>query len=417
MSTHSSQRPPTQLPPPPVHHRGVLLRYTAAATLGRVADGGAATALVLFALDRTGGAAAGGVLAAATTLPHLVAAPAVGLLSDRVRSVRLLYVSTFLIFAVGLLGVLAGLGRTPFVVPVVCALVAGSAGPLLSGGMTSLLGELVPAEMLPRAFAIDSGTYSAAGIAGPAMVAAVAGLVSPGAGLASAAAVAFLAAVALCFVPVTDRRTSPSGRVTPRQFLAGGVALWRSLPLRASTVATTVSFVGVAGVLPVAVAVFAVQLGHPASAGGALLSAFAVGALVGSLVVSARPPNLPGAGRTIMLSVLATGILLVGAALSPSFAVALVLFVMAGVADAPMLTATFLVRNDSAPVALRTQVFTTAAGLKIGSSALGSLAAGVTASTLGGSGLLLAAAAVQGMAVALGFATGRRPRSSDCPIV
>jgi predicted MFS family arabinose efflux permease len=60
-------------------------------------------------------------------------------------------------------------------------------------------------------------------------------------------------------------------------------------PLRASTLATTLSFVGTAGVLPLAVALVARGLGQPVSAGGALLSAFAFGALAGSLVLSARP--------------------------------------------------------------------------------------------------------------------------------
>ena len=393
---------------------GVLARYTVAATLARIADGGSPAALVLLALDRTGSAAAGGLLAAAATLPHLVAAPAVGLLSDRVRSVRRLYVASFVLFGLGLVGVEVLLGRTPVAVPLVCAVLAGPVGPLLSGGMTSLLGGLLPAPALPRAFAVDSGTYSAAGIVGPALVAVIAGVVSAGAALLAIAGIAVAAAVVFCVLPV-PKRTPESREVSPRQLVDGAVALWRAPLLRGSTIATTVSFVGTAGVLPVAVALFAGELGQPASAGGVFLSTFAVGAMVASLVLSVRPLRRDRTVRTVYLSVLATGLLLAVAAASPSYAVALAVFAVAGLVDTPMLTATFMIRNEWAPESTRTQVFTTAAGLKIGSSAVGSIAAGLTATSLGGAGLLLFAAAVQVVAAAAGRLGAGPSRSRAAP--
>ncbi|WP_157180772.1 hypothetical protein [Actinopolymorpha alba] len=66
--------PPPAPTRPEQSSRGVLVRYATAATLARIADGSAATALILLALERTDSAAIGGLLAAATTLPHLVAA-------------------------------------------------------------------------------------------------------------------------------------------------------------------------------------------------------------------------------------------------------------------------------------------------------------------------------------------------------
>ena len=403
--------PPTEpTEPAPPAARGVLARYAVAATLARVADGAAATALILLALERTGSAATGGLLAAATTLPHLAAAPVIGLLSDRVRSVRRFYVSAMVVFALALVGVTVSLGSLPLVVPLLGALVAGTVGPLLSGGMTSLLGGLVPAGALPRAFAIDSGTYSVAGIAGPGLVAAVAAVVGPDVALDLVAAFAGAAALAFCTIPAARRLGSgpASGPAHgpdsgPRQLVRGALVLWRVPALRASTLATTLSFVGTAGVLPLAVALFAQDLGQPTSAGGGLLSAFAFGALAGSLVLSARPLANRWATRTVYLSVLVTGLLLAAAAFSPSYALTVVLFAAAGVADTPMLTATFLIRNEHAPPGLRTQVFTTAAGLKIGSSAFGSAVAGAAAVPLGGTGLLLGAAAVQLVALGTGL--------------
>ena len=240
------------------------------------------------------------------------------------------------------------------------------------------------------------------------MVAVVAGVASPAAGLLVVAVAAGVAAAVFGLLPVAER-AAPSKPVERSSLLEGAVALWRAVPLRGSTVATTVSFVGAAGVLPVAVALFAGQLGHPPSAGAVFLSVFAVGALVASVALSARPLRRAHARRTVYLSVLATGVLLAAAAASPSYAVALVLFAAAGIADTPMLTATFMIRNEYTPAAVRTQVFTTAAGLKIGSSAVGSAIAGVLAAPVGGAGLLLVAAGVQVLALGVGLLSERLP--------
>jgi len=392
----------------------VLVRYTSAATLARIADGATSTALILLALDRTKSAAVGGVLTAATMLPHIVAAPAAGLLSDRVRSVRLLYVVALLTFGAGLAGTAFTLGSTHLAVPLACALISGIVGPLLTGGMTSLLGELLPAPALPCAFAVDSATYNVSGIVAPAMVALVAGVASPFLALLALVASSVIAALTTLAVPLRRREAAQRANVRRGALIGGALALWRVVPLRGTAIATTVSIAGTGGALPIAVVLFAERLGQPASAGGGLLSAFAVGALTGSLALSAKPLREAHAGRAVYLSVLATGLVLAAAAASPSYVVALVVFVLAGLVEAPMLTATFLIRNTYAPPEVRSQVFTTAAGLKIGSAALGAALAGVAAAPLGGTGLLLVAGGVQVLALAVGLlseriATGRGP--------
>jgi hypothetical protein len=62
-----------------------LGRHVAVAVLVRLADAGARVAFVLLALARTSSPAFGGELVAAVMVPHVVAAPAVGGLADRVR--------------------------------------------------------------------------------------------------------------------------------------------------------------------------------------------------------------------------------------------------------------------------------------------------------------------------------------------
>ena len=112
---------------------GVLSRYFAAAVLVRLADEGARVALVLLALDRLGSAGAGGVLVAALLIPHVVAAPGVGLLADRIGQPRWVIAGAAAGFAASLAGVAACLGRLPMWISVVVLLLGGCCGPALTG--------------------------------------------------------------------------------------------------------------------------------------------------------------------------------------------------------------------------------------------------------------------------------------------
>ena len=77
----------TMASPDPVDAAGWMPRYLSA-VLARIADEGARVSLVLLALDRIGSAAIGGTMAAALLIPHVVAAPLIGVLVDRARQPR-----------------------------------------------------------------------------------------------------------------------------------------------------------------------------------------------------------------------------------------------------------------------------------------------------------------------------------------
>ena len=64
-------------------------------------------------------------------------------------------------------------------------------------------------------------------------------------------------------------------------------------------------------------------------------------------------------------------------------------------ADGPALAAQFAVRQQVVPPSLYGQVFTTAAGLKVGSFAMGAALAGPVATGLGSAEAMLVAAAAQ----------------------
>ena len=151
----------------------VLARYTVAASLARLADEGARVALLLQVLDVRRGAAFGGLLVAALMVPHVVVAPLAGGLADGVRRRRVLYAGAFVAYGVSLLGAALLVAPAP-VAAFGLVVVAGCCAPLLTAGLTSVLGELAP-DRLPRAFGLDATSYSVAGIAGPGLAAVVAG--------------------------------------------------------------------------------------------------------------------------------------------------------------------------------------------------------------------------------------------------
>jgi hypothetical protein len=93
----------------------------------------------------------------------------------------------------------------------------------------------------------------------------------------------------------------------------------------------------------------------------------------------------------------------IGAA--PTLDVALIASFAAGLVDGPLLAATLNLRQRHAPGWLRTQVFTTAASLKIGAFAIGSALAGLMAGWVGARGMMWTIAAGQLVAVAAAMAT------------
>ena len=200
-----------------------LRRYLAGAVLTRMADEGARVALVLLALDRTGSAGAGGALVAALLVPHVVAAPAVGLLTDRARSPRLVLAAAAVGFATALAAVAFSLGRVPLALVLVVLLAGGTCGPALTGGLTSQLAALVPERSLPRAFGLDSLSYNVSGIAGPAVAGLCATLV--GTGVATVALAMSAARAAACW----RRCRSHAGASAPRGHRCGRArSCWRA---------------------------------------------------------------------------------------------------------------------------------------------------------------------------------------------
>ncbi|AEW92392.1 hypothetical protein SCATT_00210 [Streptantibioticus cattleyicolor NRRL 8057 = DSM 46488] len=351
-----------------------MRRCLATAFLARLAEEGMAVAVVLLALRRTGSAADGAFVLTAWMAPHALAAPVAGALAARVRRPRLFRVGALGGFAVaiGALGLLVG--RAPTGVTVAVAVAGGACGPVVSGGLSSVVASLAPpGPRRARACAWDAAVYDAASVTGPALVGVVAGVVSPAAAVLLLAGAATGAAAGAVTVPRPAGGEAADGTAARPGVWAGLVAVWRVRELRAVTVGTSLACLATGGLTTVA-ALLAAERGHP-GAGGVPVTAFAVGGLAGSLVMARLPSAWP-ARRVALLGLLGTGVCLGGVALVPSFTGDVLLFAAAGAWDGPLLGATLRIRADHAPPGTRTQVFTVGAGLKISAAACGAALTG-----------------------------------------
>ncbi|HEU4899136.1 MAG TPA: MFS transporter, partial [Actinomycetota bacterium] len=109
------------------------------------------------------------------------------------------------------------------------------------------------------------------------------------------------------------------------------------------------------------------------------------------------------------------GLVMLAWPLARSFPAALALVALAGLAEGPAFAATFATRQRWSPSTLRGQIFTTAASLKFGAFAVGSAIAGPVLSRADVAGTLVLVAAIQLLAVVLGFASGARGSSQGPP--
>jgi hypothetical protein len=409
-----------------------VIHYTASAVLVRLADEGARLALVLLALDRVNSARVGGALVAALLVPQVLAAPGVGLITDRTGAPRLVLGGAALGFAVALVVTALGAGRLPLALTLAVLVAGGCCGVALTGGLTSQLSYVVGLEFLPRAFGIDALTYNVSGIVGPALVAVISGFASPGAALAALGAIAAAGGVMISCLPLTGRRLPKNGDKPPlgKKPLpdSGGQppnkadalhVLLRDRVLGLVTAATTFGHAGL-GARPVVVVVLARRADVPA-AGGWLLATFAVGALLGSICWIVRPAGGRQSPLIVMAALVLTGMPLALAAAAPSLGWTVALFGLAGFFTGPLAGALFTTRQERSSDGARAQVFTLGAGLKITAAAVGVTVAGAVAQAPTATQLLISAAcpilagAVGGLLLRVGHTGAHAPPEPSSP--
>ena len=242
---------------------------------------------------------------AALLIPHVLAGPVVGLLTDRADRPTRVLAAAGAGFAAALAVTTWSAGHAGPVLVLAVLVAGGCCGPALTGALSSQLPTVVPPRGLARAFGLDSLTYDVAGITGPLLATLVATATgTAGAATASLAGSAVLGALMLLtfpppgrpnrpdghHLPTDDRRATrdrpptnpPTGhrRQQPRSTRPGRPARRRCRPGPAHR--------------------------HPAAAGW-LLSAVAAGGLLGSLAWTWRPGPPEHAARRVLAGLAGVG--------------------------------------------------------------------------------------------------------------
>src|SRR4051794_12428180 len=379
---------------------GAVARYLLAATLVRAADAAAAVGLVLLATSPAahiaGGARTGGLLAAGLTAPHLLG-PLLARRLDGARDGRGVLALAFAAYGTALGGAALLLDGGALAPAAALVIVAGTCGPLLTGGLSSRLRSVARCDPRAerRAEGFDAITYGVAGRPGRPPAAARAVVTSPLAALLALAASAIAAAAVTLTLP---HDAAPAGA---RAAMSPGAAL-RAVagtgPLRRVGAATMLTAFG-GGALSVIAVLLARDLGSGPGAGATLVAAFGVGNLAGALLVTAFP--LRGDPERLALRwavAIAAGLAL--CAVAPTRPLAIAAFALAGAPNAPFIAATLAARSRHAPPGARAQVFVWMAGAKVAMGAAGAALAGAAAGA--GPRTLLAGAAPGGAAAGAG---------------
>jgi MFS family permease len=274
------------------------------------------------------------------------------------------------------------LGQIPLPVVIVLLVLAGVCSPFFMGGLSSFVANAIPDTR--RAFAYDALSYNVSAVAGPAFVAIMVAFFPAGASLGALAVAALLGAVNVNVIGLEPRPAAP---VSPRQAVAAGLQhIFGYRPLAVLTAASTLTQIGQGGLAIAAVALSIDRVGSP-SEGALVVTAFAVGSLLGALLETIRPTRaLP---QTIMKAgFLATGLLTGVAAMDFGTTWTVIAIGASGAFTASTSSALLFLRDQLSKPHLKSQIFTVGAGLRTSASAAGAALA-ASATGLGGAKTLV----------------------------
>jgi predicted MFS family arabinose efflux permease len=385
------------------------IAFVSGATLARVSDEMFSVGVVLLVLDRTGSAALAGATVAAITFPSLASGPLLGAWLDLTGRRRTLMVVDQAVIACVLVALVALVGHAPaWAIPLV-VLPAGITYPLSFGGLTSMIPSLVPGELLPPANALETSSFNAALVVGPALAGTLSATIGPAAPLILEAALALAALALIVRIPGLDEAPHGTPERTLWSVAGDGLRKIVAVPqLRAVTAAAALGMSGL-GLLTVAFPLFAVEhLGAERSAAGYMWAAFAVGSTLGALGTVRIQRRLPPE-RIVLTGYAVFGLAMLSWPLADTLPIFLGLVALAALVDGPALAAQFAVRQQRVPPSLYGQVFTTAVGLKVGAFSLGAALAGALATGLGSAETIVIAATLQLAGAVVGVTLARLP--------
>jgi hypothetical protein len=271
---------------------------------------------------------------------------------------------------------------------------------------TAAVPGLVGRGQIARANAIFEAFFNVGWIVGPALAGFFAALIGPGPTIAIDAITFAVSSGTLLLV---RRPLRPAARSEPTHLLADirqGISyVVRQPTLRAVLALWTVVSVIYAGLASGLIFYVTIDRGLGAGVVGLVLSAFAVGALGGSLVA---------AGPVMLVGTVVMGLTLVVVALDAPVPVLVGAACVAGIFDANVAVSYLTLRTQLSPDALLGRVGATARTMSVGLMPIGSLVAGALLDAIGGAATLALMGAAS-IATGLGFALLPNVRHARAP--
>jgi MFS family permease len=339
------------------------------------------------------------------TVPNAVFGVFGGAIADAVGHRRAMIACDFgRVLLVGAVPVVLALGL-PLAVPYVLVFAAAVCGAIFNPARLALVPRLVSPRDLPAANSLIYSTDRTVEVLG----AVAAGLLVATIGDRAfyVDALSFLASGLVLWRIRLDEDARPLAlRSLGRETLEGVRFLWRHAVLRANTLlslACQLSIPVVSGLAP-SLIFRRFAGGNPelgASLFGVAEGAIAVGAVVGGLYLAPRLSRLPK-GRLILGGFAVYGLVLIALAIAPTFELAVVLFVLGGVANVIFYVPNITLSQELAPPELRARVFGTRIALLNLSWLPVIVLSGALADAVGVSLLIAVAGAVTVVAAVLG---------------
>jgi MFS family permease len=300
-------------------------------------------ALPIYVYTLTGSTLATSVMFIAQRIPSLLLGSVAGVFVDRWDRKRTMVIAN-LLMALGLLPLIAVRSVDQLWIVYVVAFIESALGQFFRPAENALLPQLVGEEQLIAANSLNTLNNNLARLAGPALGGVVAGLVGlPGVVLLDAASF-LIAGVLIALISGAPTRASRSVDAAPgavgawvavwREWLAGLRLVWHERPILVIFVILAITSLG-EGIMGVLFVVFVNQvLGGGALEIGWLMSAQAIGGLLGGLVVGSAS-RLFTPARLIGLSGILFGALDLAIfnypAFIPGILLGLILFVAVGI--------------------------------------------------------------------------------------
>jgi MFS family permease len=305
-----------------------------------------------------------------------------GLLVDRTRHVRLLFLATqvsMALLALGL-GVLTISGHVTLWAIYLAALLVGLIGTMDSPARQSFVLEMVGPEDAANAVSLNSSINNSARLVGPAAAGAVIGLA--GTGVAYVVNACTFGAIVVALLLMRPEQLTPRWPEAKRrgQILAGFAYAWRTHDIRNALVATLLVSAlsqNFRVILPI---MAAAEFHGGVDAYGWLMSALGLGALTGALVCAyiARPSLRMIGGQLVFFGAMTLAVSAAG-----TYWLALVLMVFVGAGNTSFNTTSNALVLISAEPRMRGRVLSIRALASNGTTPLGSLLAGWICSVAG----------------------------------